>query len=245
MDWARGVDRNGAAGKATGQRPHEPLDLRAAHGSNPAGGAWTSCVDQSRTTAAVQQYLDDLGEVEGNSPAEPLVRDLLTRALDRLHLLCARLLRREYPRLTRGPLNLQSEEVLSAVVERLLKAMRNVRPKTVRQFFALANQHMRWELNHLARRLDSGTRAAELHESWGERKRASESSIPPAPNLSRILTAIDTLAEEEREVFDLVRLQGLSHPEAAQVVGISVKTVQRRLKRSLVLLSARLGDLSP
>jgi RNA polymerase sigma factor (sigma-70 family) len=200
-------------------------------------------VDPSRTTAAVQQYLDDLGEVEGNSPAEPLVRDLLTRALDRLYLLCARLLRREYPRLTRGPLNLQSEEVLSAVVERLLKAMRNVRPTTVRQFFALANQHMRWELNDLARRLDSGTPAGELRESRVAVKAVPESSIPPAPNLSRILAAIDALAEEEREVFNLVRLQGMSHGEAAQVVGVSAKTVQRRLKRSLVLLSVRLGDL--
>jgi RNA polymerase sigma factor (sigma-70 family) len=131
------------------------------------------------------------------------------------------------------------------VVERLLKAMRSVRPTTVRQFFALANQHMRWELNDLARRLDSGAPAAELRESRIALEQGSESSIPPAPTLSRILTAIDALAEEEREVFDLVRLQGLSHGEAAQVVGVSVKTVQRRLKRSLVLLSARLGDLSP
>ena len=42
----------------------------------------------------------------------------------------------------------------SAVAERLLKAMREARPVNVRQFFALANQHMRWELNDLARRLD-------------------------------------------------------------------------------------------
>ena len=34
-----------------------------------------------------------------------------------------------------------------AVVERLLKGMRSIHPRTVRQFFALANQHMRWELN--------------------------------------------------------------------------------------------------
>ena len=51
---------------------------------------------------------------------------------------------RKYPRLTQPPLNLQPEEMLSAVTERLLKAMREARPQTVRQFFALANQHMRW-----------------------------------------------------------------------------------------------------
>jgi hypothetical protein len=51
-------------------------------------------------------------------------------------------------------LNLQVDEMLSAVVEGLLKVMREVHPPSVRQFFALANQYMRWELNDPARRLD-------------------------------------------------------------------------------------------
>jgi len=44
-----------------------------------------------------------------------------------------------------------------------------------------------------------------------------------------MLGAIDGLPEEEREVFELVRIQGLTHPEAAGIVGVSEKTVQRRL----------------
>jgi RNA polymerase sigma-70 factor (ECF subfamily) len=106
---------------------------------------------EEHTTAAVQRYLDELA---GGSPAEPVVRALLDRAVRRLHQLCATLLHRSYPRLTQPPLNLQADEMLGAVVERLLKALREARPKTVRQFFALACQHMRWELNDLARRLD-------------------------------------------------------------------------------------------
>src|SRR5436309_6995129 len=106
---------------------------------------------EEHTTAAVQRYLDELA---GDAPAEPVVRALLDRAVRRLELLCANFLRRSYPRLTRPPLNLQPDDVLGGVVERLLKALRAVRPQTVRQFFALANQHMRWELNDLARRLD-------------------------------------------------------------------------------------------
>jgi RNA polymerase sigma-70 factor (ECF subfamily) len=43
--------------------------------------------------------------------------------------------------------------MLGAVVERLLKALRQVRPASARQCFALACQHMRWELNDVARRL--------------------------------------------------------------------------------------------
>ena len=33
--------------------------------------------------------------------------------------------------------------MLAAVVERLIKALREARPASVRQFFALAGQHMR------------------------------------------------------------------------------------------------------
>ena len=50
------------------------------------------------------------------------------------------------------------------MAERLLKALREARPRTVRQLFALANQHMRWELNDLARRLDCQPAAAELSD---------------------------------------------------------------------------------
>src|SRR3954470_20724075 len=122
-------------------------------------------MDENRTTAAVQRYLNELAGVRGDSPAEPVVGALLARAVDRLHLLCGTMLFRSSPRLTRPPLNLQTDEMLSAVVERLLKALRGVRPQTVRQFFALANQHMRWELNDLARRLDERAAAVELRES--------------------------------------------------------------------------------
>jgi RNA polymerase sigma-70 factor (ECF subfamily) len=118
-------------------------------------------MSEEQTTVVVQRYLDEMG---GDSSAEPIVRALLDRAVRRLHLLCARLLYRSYPRLTQPPLNLQVEELLGAVAERLLKAMREIHPRTVRQFFALANQHMRWELNDLARRLDEQPPAVELRE---------------------------------------------------------------------------------
>src|SRR5438034_1395222 len=67
------------------------------------------------TTAAVQRYLDELADLRGEAPAEPIVRELLATAVDRLHLLCRTLLYRSYPRLARPPLSLQTEEMLSAV----------------------------------------------------------------------------------------------------------------------------------
>jgi RNA polymerase sigma-70 factor (ECF subfamily) len=53
------------------------------------------------------------------------------------------------------------------------------------------------------------------------------------------------LPEDEREVFELVGIQGLTHAEAAAVVGVSQKTVQRRLNEARLLLAERLADLRP
>ena len=190
------------------------------------------------TTAAVQKYLDALA---GDASAEPIVRALLARSASRLQGLSANLLYRSYPRLARPPLNLHDDELLGAVVERLLKAMRTVRPGTVRQFFALANQHIRWELNDLARRLDDRPRTFELIDGPAP---ASPSTVPqPGPNMVRMLDAIESLPEEERETFSLVRIQGMTHDEAADVLGVSAKTVQRRVNRSRLLLMDRLADL--
>ena len=192
------------------------------------------------TTIAVQRYLDDLPK---GSSAEPLVRALLNRAVSRLHQLCASLLYHRYPRLTRPPLNLVADELLSAVVERLLKALRQVRPTTTRQFFALACQHIRWELNEMARRLDEQPPVAQLREDLAPALAPSISGL--TPDARRMLAAIEDLPEEEREAFDLVRIQGLSQAEAGELLDTSAATINRRLHRGLRRLAAALADLYP
>jgi RNA polymerase sigma factor (sigma-70 family) len=197
-------------------------------------------MSEEHTTAVIQRYLDEL---DGDSPAEPIVRALLDRAVRRLHLLCATLLYRSYPRLTQPPLNLQADELLGAVAERLLKALRDVRPRTVRQLFALANQHMRWELNDLARRLDEQPAAVDLREELVPSPATSGSGL--TPDGLRMLRAIEALPDDEREAFDLIRIQGLTQVEAAQLLGVSTATVKRRLSRGLLLLAEQLADLHP
>ena len=59
------------------------------------------------------------------------------------------------------------------------------------------------------------------------------------------LAKIGELPEEEREAFDLVRVQGMTQTEAAEVLGISTATVKRRLSRGLRLLTEQLADLRP
>jgi hypothetical protein len=46
-------------------------------------------MDQIRTSAAVQQYLDELAGILGDSSSEPVVSALVGRAVCRLHLLCS------------------------------------------------------------------------------------------------------------------------------------------------------------
>lgn len=197
-------------------------------------------MNEEPTTAAIQRCLDEL---QGDASAEPLIRNLLDRAVRRLRLLCTTFLYRSYPRLTQPPVNLEADELLDGVVAALLTALRQVHPQTVRQFFALANQHMRWQLNDLARRLDEQPRAAALAESGLATPPSSDTGL--GPDARRMLRAIESLPEDEREVFDLVRIQGLTHTEAAGIVGVAVKTVHCRLNRARLLLAEQLADLRP
>jgi RNA polymerase sigma-70 factor (ECF subfamily) len=192
------------------------------------------------TTVIIQRYLDAL---PWDAAAEPIVRELLERAAGRLRLLCGTLLHKSYPRLTRPPANLETNELLGDVVERLLKALRQARPTSARHFFALANQHMRWELNDMARRLDEQPAGVELREESAPAPASSDSGL--SPDARRILEVIEGLPEDEREVFELVGIQGLTQAEAATVLEVSVMTVNRRLNEARLLLAERLADLRP
>ena len=103
---------------------------------------------------------------------------------------------------------------------------------------------MRWQLNDLARRLDEEPVPSALPEAGVAAPPASTAS-GLSPDGRRMLEVIEGLPEDEREVFDLVGIQGLTHAEAATVVGVSEKTVQRRLNRARLLLAERLADLRP
>jgi RNA polymerase sigma-70 factor (ECF subfamily) len=198
-------------------------------------------MQEEPTTAVIQRYLDAL---PGDPAAEPIIRELLDRAVGRLRLLCAAHLHRRYPRLARPPVNLETDELLGGLVAGLLAAMRTIRPQNVRQFFAMACQHMRWQLNDLARRIDEQPGAVALPEG-GVAAPPSSCDSSLTPDGRRMLRAIEGLPEPEREVFELVRIQGLAQAEAAAVVGVSERTVQRRLNRARLLLVEQLDDLRP
>jgi hypothetical protein len=101
-------------------------------------------MSEDHTTAVVQRYLDEL---DRDSASEPIVRAMLERSVRRLHLLCATLLHRSYPRLAQPPLNLQSDELLGAVAERPLRALREARPRTLRELLGVSTATVKRRLS--------------------------------------------------------------------------------------------------
>ena len=61
--------------------------------------------------------------------------------------------------------------------------------------------------------------------------------------LRRIETALAALPSLPREVFVLVKVEGLSYREAAEWLGVPLGTVQSRLWRAVCLLQKALADL--
>ena len=104
-----------------------------------------------------------------------------------------------------------------------------------------AAETKRW--NDLARRLDNQPAAVGLREGLVPVPASSVSGF--SPDRLRSLRAIDELPEDQREVFDLVRIQEMTQSEVAQVLGVSAVTVNRRLSRGLRLQAEQLVDLRP
>ena len=72
-------------------------------------------------------------------------------------------------------------------------------------------------------------------------------SLPPdieqLYDVWQVRRAVDTLAPDEREVVRLSHLEGLTHPEIAERLGIPIGTVKSRSYRAHRQLAARLGHL--
>jgi RNA polymerase sigma-70 factor (ECF subfamily) len=65
-----------------------------------------------------------------------------------------------------------------------------------------------------------------------------------APTIrNRVEAAVQSLPEEQREVFLLRQISGLSFREIADAVGIPENTVKSRMRYALEKLRVELGDL--
>jgi RNA polymerase sigma-70 factor (ECF subfamily) len=199
----------------------------------------TSAMNTEDADAALQRCLNRLTQTADDADARQMVSEVISVAAGRILSLCDVTLTRHYPRLAKGPFNVHADELLGAVTERLIKAMRSVRPTYVREFFALVMKHIRWELNAVARRLDADRHEPLTTDVAVHEPEANDEQFSPLGQ--RILEAVNDLPEIDRDIFNMVRVSGMTHLNAAEVLGISERTVERRLSRILQHLWAQLG----
>lgn len=165
---------------------------------------------------------------------------LLNRSCDRLTTLTRRMMG-QYPGVKRWA---ETDDILQNALLRLLKALRDVRPQSPRDFLALATLQIRRELIDMARRFYGPEGIGANHDSQGremetviEPRHSPEGSEPfSLMQWSELHEQIDGLPEQEREVVGLLFYQGLDQATAASILSISVRTLQRRWHAALCQL---------
>lgn len=152
----------------------------------------------------------------------------------------------------------ETADVLQNASLRLYRALQKTQPTDVRGFYALAALQIRRELTDLARRYfgPEGLGANyETRELWPAETSASNAFDVPASSGSfdpqRLASWTDfhnqaeRLEPDDREVFDLIYYQGLSQGEAAAVLGVSERTIQRRWQCARLALHDALDGRLP
>jgi RNA polymerase sigma-70 factor (ECF subfamily) len=131
-----------------------------------------------------------------------------------------------------------SGDVLHNASLRLLRALKEVSPDSTAQFFGLAAQAIRRELLDLKRHYCGPEGVGANHHTDGRGVPARE-PVDPAPGHDELEEwcefhrQVAGLPEEERAVVDLHFYQGLTKAEAADLLGVDVRTVQRRWNAAL------------
>jgi RNA polymerase sigma-70 factor (ECF subfamily) len=141
----------------------------------------------------------------------------------------------------------ETADVLQNALLRLVGALREAKPQTSREFLALAALQIRRELLDLARKCygphgiganhASAAAAGPNAATPGEKGDLSHEPCSLA-QWTELHQQIGALPDEEREVVGLLFYQGLSQAEAAEVLNVSVRTVQRRWHAALCTLHA-------
>jgi RNA polymerase sigma-70 factor (ECF subfamily) len=131
----------------------------------------------------------------------------------------------------------QTDDVLQEALVQLHKSLRDIHPESVPQFFGLAALQIRRTLIDLARHHFGPHGQAKHHHTEGKGVAADdaggnldEQAKEPEDldDWTRFHEAVQALPERERIVFDLIWYDGLTHADAASVLGVDERTIRRR-----------------
>lgn len=192
---------------------------------------------QGGDTTQFQRLLD--GWAAGDEAAR---NQLLERAAQRLLQLTRRMFR-NYPQLRRWE---ETDDVFQNAILRLYRSLGDVRPDSVGGFFALAATQIRRTLIDLARHHFGPEGSAARHHSeqgapdsssGNAGHQASGGETPETLDAwAQFHEAVEQLPTEERDAFSLLWYGEATQKEAADLLGVSERTILRRLVRARLLL---------
>lgn len=183
------------------------------------------------TTAEISRTIEQL-----RSGDESARDRLIAVGCDRLRMIAHRMLDR-FPKLRQWE---ETDDILQGASMRLYRTLGDIRPDSIRDFYRLATLNIRRELLDLVKHY----RRAPVQASARQKEGTTSPNSPVWEDPSNTdeptkLAAwgefhetIETMPEEERELFDLLWYQGLTQPDAAELLGVSVRTVKRRWQQA-------------
>src|SRR5439155_11242474 len=189
-------------------------------------------------TIQLQQLLERMRNGD-----ESVRTELLGLAYERLRLLARKMFHQDFPRL--GNLH-ETDSILHEAVLRLLRALQEVQPPSVRDFLTFSAAQIRRVLLDMARQQDRGNRNRnELSgSSTGRQGDVAEPGLDPSQlaQWSEFHQKVRELPDDERDVVDLYWYQGLTQAETARILGVHEKVVSRRWLRARLKLSEWLPE---
>ncbi len=210
--------------------------------------AWSIPMDFSEQTIAdLQSLLDDV--YGGNEAA---FNSLVGRVDARMRELTHRMLR-QYPGVRRWE---DTDDVFQSALIRLHRSLDATQPESVRGFLGLAVTQIRRTLIDLSRHYFGIYGKGSLHHSDAQGRAADDpgaalDGVAAGKQFSQPVSldewttfhqATTQLPDQEREVFDLAWYAGLPQSEIARLLGVSQRTVIRRLHRARTSLRQMLVD---
>jgi len=175
---------------------------------------------------------------------------LFNAVASRLEHLAHKMLKR-FPAVARWE---ETDDVLQNSLVRLLRALREIKPNSTREFFGLAAIQIRRELLDMARRYQ-GAHGLGRRQATSLQDRASDSSPGVDPTdlnssddlelWARLHESVERLPALEREVFSLIFYHGWKQADIGALLQIDERTVRRRWTTASDMLNESMGGRLP
>src|SRR3954447_9532260 len=133
-----------------------------------------------------------------------------------------------------------ADDLTQATVERALRSKAQWEPGTRLDSWAYRIMRNLWIDTARSRsRKEKVEAPAEEGEQLGE---DPTGAIHASIELARVMTAMERLPDEQREVVALILIEGFGYRETAEMLGLPIGTVSSRLGRGRTALLAMVGE---